>query len=106
MRSVVFPVMPVGSGAVPGGRSCRRAPPVLVVEVPPHVRRRLRIAGGRVLPLLLAAERGQVEIAPGAAHRLVAAAVDEVGPEDLLALADERVGAVPLVHAEVRVEVV
>src|SRR5512132_938085 len=76
---------------------------VLVVEVPPLVRRGLRVALRRVLPLLLAPERGDVEVAPGAAHVLIAAAVDEVGAEDVVAVADERVGAVPLGHAEVSV---
>src|SRR5215207_1158177 len=75
--------------------------PVLVVQVPPLVRRGLRVALRRVLPLLLAPERRHVEVAPGAAHRLVAAVVDEVGPEDPVALADEGVRSVPLVHAEV-----
>jgi hypothetical protein len=37
---------------------------------------------------------------------LVAAAVDEVGAEDPVGLADEGVGAVPLVDTEVGVEVV
>src|SRR5918994_1289324 len=107
MRSVVFSVMcraPVGvagaalspraprgarrspTGGFPppagGLRERSRALAVLVVQVPPLVRRRLRVALGRVLPLLLAPERGQVEVAPGAPHRLVAAAVDEVGAED------------------------
>src|ERR687895_2366481 len=85
-------------------RSCLL--PVLVVVVPPLVRRGLRVALGRVLPLLLPAERRDVEVCPGGAHRLVAALVDEVGAEDLVALADEGVGSVPLVHAEVLVEVV
>ena len=40
---------------------------VRVVVVPPLVRRGLRVALGRVLPLLLAPERGDVEIAPGGA---------------------------------------
>ena len=40
---------------------------VRVVVVPPLVRRGLRITLGRILPLLLAAERGDVEIAPGCA---------------------------------------
>src|SRR5215212_9155120 len=73
---------------------------VLVVEVPPLVRRRLGVALGRVLPLLLAPERRDVEVGPGAPHRLVAAAVDEVGAEDAVVLADERVRPVPLVDAE------
>ena len=38
--------------------------------------------------------------------RLVAPQVDEVGPVDPLAVPDERVGPVPLVHAEVFVKVV
>src|SRR5688500_16334606 len=79
---------------------------VLVVQVPPLVGRSPRIALGRVLPLLLAPERREVEVVPGAPHRLVAAVVDEVGAEDPLAVAEEGVGAVPLVHAEVGVEVV
>jgi hypothetical protein len=45
----------------------------------------------RVLPLLLAAERGDVEGVPPAPHLLVAAGVDEVGTEDPVAPADERV---------------
>jgi hypothetical protein len=40
---------------------------VRVVVVPPLVRRGLWVALGRVLPLLLAPERGDVEIAPGGA---------------------------------------
>src|SRR5829696_1651745 len=79
---------------------------VLVVQAPPLVGRGLRVARRRVLPLLLAPERGDVEVGPGAAHRLVAAAVDEVGAEDRVAVADEGVRAVPLVDAEVGVEVV
>src|SRR5262245_19792539 len=49
----------------------------LVVPDPPLVRRGLRIALRRVLPRLLATERGDVEVGPGTAHRLVAAGVDE-----------------------------
>src|SRR6185437_1260552 len=79
---------------------------VLVVPVPPDVRRTLRIALGRVLPLLLATERGDVEVAPGSAHRLVTATVDEVGAEHPVAVADEGVRAVPLVDPEVGVEAV
>src|SRR4051812_12037925 len=55
---------------------------VLVVAVPPRVARGLWVALRRVLPLLLAAQRGHVHVGPDAAQRLVAAAVDEVGPED------------------------
>src|SRR5215210_4694557 len=64
-------------GGVREGRleDCRLV--VLVVEVPPLVGLGLRVALGRVLPLLLASERGDVEVAPRAAHRLVSALVDE-----------------------------
>src|SRR5262249_46308787 len=79
---------------------------VLVVPIPPLVRRVLRIARGRVLPFLLAPERGDVEVAPGAAHLLVAAAVDEVSAEYAVAVAYERVRAMPLVHGEVLIEIV
>src|SRR5215217_8338058 len=79
---------------------------VRVVVVPPLVRRGLRVALGRVLPLLLASERGDVEIAPGGAKLRVAASVDEIGAEDPIALTDEGVVPVPLVHAEILVEVV
>ena len=47
----------------------------------------LRTAGRRVLPLLLAAERGQVEEGPDAAQRLDAAAAGRVGEEDAVAVA-------------------
>src|SRR5215510_1265636 len=77
-----------------------------VVPVPPLVRRRLRVARRRVLPLLLAPERSDVEVSPRAPHRLVAAVVDEVGSEHVVAVADERIRTVPLVHAEVGVEAV
>src|SRR5262245_4332126 len=68
---------------------------VCVVPVPPLVRRRLRVALRRILPFLLAPERRDVEIVPGAPHLLVAAVVDEVGAEDLVLVTDERVRAVP-----------
>src|SRR5947208_16769460 len=77
-----------------------------VVPDPPLVRRRLGVALRRVLPLLLAPERSQVEIAPGAPHRLVAAGVDEVGAEHAVVVSDEHVRAVPLVNTEVGVELV
>src|SRR5207302_9386626 len=77
-----------------------------VVPDPPLVRRGLGVALRRILPLLLAPERSQVEVAPSAPHRLVAAVVDEVGAEHAVAVADERVRAVPLLHAEVGAEVV
>src|SRR5437879_734513 len=64
---------------------------VRVVVVPPLVRRSLRVTLRRVLPVLLAAERSDVEIVPCVSHLLVAAVVDEVGAEDAVALADERV---------------
>src|SRR5579863_9798786 len=52
---------------------------VVVVPVPPLVRRGLGVTLWRVLPSLLTAERRDIEVAPGAPHRLVAAVVDEVG---------------------------
>src|ERR671911_382818 len=76
-----------------------------VVVVPPFVGRRLRVALRRVLPLLLAAERGHVQVAPGGSHGLVTAAVDEIGAVDLITLADEGVVPVPLVDAEILVPV-
>ncbi len=82
-------------------RRCR-----VVVPVPPRVRRRLGVPLRGVLPLLLAPEGGDVEVAPGAPHGLVAAGVDEVRAEHAVVVADEGVGAVPLVHAEVGVEAV
>src|SRR5581483_11637259 len=51
---------------------------VIVVPVPPFVGRGLRRAFGRILPSLLAAERGEIEVTPRGPHRLVAAIVDEV----------------------------
>src|SRR5439155_19176959 len=77
-----------------------------VVPDPPLVRRGLWITLRRILPLLLAPERSDIEVVPGIPHLLVAAVVDEVGAEHLVAVADERVRAMPLVHAEVGVEVV
>src|SRR5690348_8422905 len=56
---------------------------VVVVPVPPLVRRALRVTRWRVLPRLLAAERRGIEVAPDASHRLVAAVVDEVGAKHL-----------------------
>src|SRR2546421_684754 len=51
--------------------------------------------------------RGDVEVVPGVAHLFVAAVVDEVRAEHkAVVVADECVGAVPLVDAEVLVEVV
>src|SRR5690349_8866103 len=77
-----------------------------VVPLPPFVRRCLRIALRRVFPLLLTAECRHVEEAPRGAHRLVTARVDEVRAEDALAIADEGIVTVPLVHAEILVEAV
>src|SRR5918992_3428391 len=79
---------------------------IVVVPVPPLVRRGLRVTLRRVLPSLLTAERRDIEVAPGAPHRLVAAAVDEISAEHSVAIADECIVAVPLVHAEVAVEAV
>lgn len=93
-------------GLAPRERARSRALLVRVVVVPPVVRGSLRVAVRRVLPLLLAPERGDVEVAPGAAPVFVTAVVDEVGAVDLTVLADERVCPVPLADAEVRVEIV
>src|SRR5258708_4857704 len=79
---------------------------VVVVPIPPLVRRGLGVTLRRSLPGFLAAERSDVEVAPDGAHRFVAAAVDEVGAENLLAVAEEHVVAVPLIDPEVRVEAV
>src|SRR5258708_37955492 len=76
------------------------------MPVPPLVRRGLGVTLWRVLPSLLTAERREVEVAPGGSHRLVAAAVDEVCAEHLVAVADECIVAVPLVYAKVHVEAV
>jgi hypothetical protein len=78
---------------------------VFVVPDPPLVRRSLGIALRRVLPRLLASERSDVEIVPGASHLLVATVIDKVSAEHLVAVADERIRAVPLVHSEILVEV-
>src|SRR5437868_13923842 len=77
-----------------------------VVPDPPLVRRSLGVALRRVLPLLLAPERSDVEVVPSVPHLLIATVVDEVGAEYVVAIADKRVRAVPLIHAEVFVEVV
>src|SRR5438132_12753069 len=75
-----------------------------VVPDPPLVRRGLWITLRRVLPLLLAPERRDIEVVPGIPHLLVAAVVDEAGAEQAVAVADERARAMPLVPAEVGVE--
>src|SRR5262245_50384245 len=79
---------------------------VAVVVIPPLIWRGLGIALRRVLPFLLATQRGQVEVAPGAAHHLVAASVDEISAKYMFAVADEGIGAVPLGYIEVGVEFV
>src|SRR5436309_15104954 len=56
----------VGEGGLEDGRVV-----VFVMAVPPDVGLGLRIAFRRVLPDLLAAEGGDVEVGPGAAERLV-----------------------------------
>src|SRR6266496_1941896 len=77
---------------------------VVVMPVPPLVRRGLRVSLGRVLPGLLTAERREVEVAPCTSYRLVAAAVDEVCAEHLFTVAEKYVVAVPFINAEVLVE--
>src|SRR5687768_7749010 len=63
-------------------RGLSRGVTVLVVQVPPLVRRGLRVALGRVLPILLATQQRHVQVRPGGPHRLVAAVLDPVGAED------------------------
>src|SRR6266542_4318267 len=82
------------------------APGTTSTSLPSGARSNGRIRRRAILPLLLAPEGSDVEVVPGAPHLLVAAIVDEVGPEHAVAIANERVGAVPLVHAEVFVELV
>src|SRR6202050_845014 len=79
---------------------------VVIVPVPPLVRRGLGVTLWRVLPSLLTAERRDVEVAPEGPHRLVAAVVDEVCTENLVAIAEEDVVAVPFIDAEVLIETV
>src|SRR5205823_7258607 len=101
----------VGFGVGLGSAELHQAGSILIRRVwfvvpdPPLVRRSLRIALRRVLPFLLAPERRDVEVVPSVSHLLVAAVIDEVGAEHAVAVADERVRSVPLVHAEVLVEV-
>src|SRR5262249_39452725 len=98
-----------GSGPNKGEPKAVRSPGrrrVFVVVAPPPVRSCLRVALRRVLPLLLATERGYIEVAPGGAQRLVAARVDEIGAEHLSAVADERIMSVPLVDPEVFVPII
>src|SRR5215218_2761938 len=85
----------------------RRLRAVLVMPVPPLIGRGLRIPLRRVFPFLLAPKGGHVEEAPGIHEHFVAAVVDEVGAVDMtVVVADERVGAMPFVDAEVFVKVV
>src|SRR5262249_26552252 len=87
-------------------RVWRRLHVILIVPVPPLVRRALRITLRRIFPLLLPSQRSEVQIAPDAPHRLVGSVVDEVRAKHFLAVADEHVMTVPLVHAKVRVETI
>src|SRR5438445_3626036 len=66
---------------------------VLVVPSPPLVGRGLRVTGGRILPVLLPAERRQVEECPGGAKRLDPATGREVAAVDLIAVAKENIKA-------------
>src|SRR5579859_239391 len=79
---------------------------VVVVPVPPLVRRGLRITLRRVLPSLLTAERRDIEVAPDSPHRFIGAIVDEVCAEHLVAVAEEYIVAVPFIDAKVLVEAV
>src|SRR5204862_2402329 len=62
---------------------------VLVVPAPPLVGLRLRVPRRRVFPLLLPAQRSQVEEGPQAAERLDAALRGEVRAKDVAAAANE-----------------
>src|SRR5260370_14248112 len=77
---------------------------VVVVPVPPLVRRRLGVTLWRILPGFLTTEGRDIEVAPGGSHRLVAAAVDEACTEHPLAVADGCIRALPLADAEVHLE--
>src|SRR5437763_384492 len=75
------------------GRGATLARPAGAAEIrwrPGRVRRPApTVAGGRVLPVLLAAERRQVEERPDAAERLDAAVRREVGAKDVVAVSQE-----------------
>src|SRR5690242_6733873 len=79
---------------------------VLIVPPPPLVWRRLRVSLRRVFPLLLTPEGSDVEVVPSIPELLVTTTVDEVGAEYAVAIAYERIRAVPFIHAEVPVEAV
>src|SRR5580704_4682684 len=79
---------------------------VVVMPVPPLIWRSLRITGWRVFPDLLTPEGRDIKVTPDGPHRLVTPLVDEVCAEHPLAVANERVVAVPLGHTEVGVETV
>src|SRR5262249_6411866 len=79
---------------------------VVVVPVPPLVRRGLRVTLWRILPSLLTTERRDIQVAPDGSHRLVAAVIDEVRAKHLVAIEVERVVAVPFIDAEVLIEAV
>src|SRR5258707_733231 len=66
---------------------------VLVVQAPPLVGRRLRPAGGGVLPALLPAERRQVEQVEVEAHPVAGPVGGEVGLVDVVAVAEEHADA-------------
>ncbi len=74
---------------------------VLVVKPIPLMRRSLWVAFRRVLPLLLSAERGDVEQAPDVAEGLDRATGGEVGMEDIFVIVDKHVESEPLCDPEV-----
>src|SRR5581483_1989538 len=84
----------------------RRLGGVVVVPVPPPVRRVLRIALWRVLPSLLTTEWCNVEVAPDCPHCLITAVVDQVCAKHPLAIPEEHVVPMPLIDAEVFVKAV
>src|SRR5215469_2769346 len=91
LKPVAQTAKPVAQREGPVCRSadrCRWA--WLVVIDPPLVWWALGVARRRVFPRLLAPKRGEIEVAPGAAHCLVTAGIDEVGTEHAVTVADER----------------
>src|SRR5437660_1773793 len=77
---------------------------VLVVPSPPLVGRGLRVPGRRILPVLFAAQRRQVEECPGGAKGLDPATGREVSGADLVGVAKKNTQAesLALVRGEAR----
>jgi len=82
---------------------------ILVVTAPPSVRHSLWPTGGRILPVLLTAERGEVKERPNASERLNAAVGRKVGAINRVAILEKDAEAERLAFVgcdtEVHVEV-